>query len=537
MSEKRITTEDVNRIAKGLLLDFKELPGFREAEITEIWPVYSNSGKDIEYYEVKFSSSETKDNGYAIISATTKDFPVVEFSEKGLTHFERFQNRLGKKDFRMIRFGPNYITAEDQGGKMLAEIGNRPVIVPEQLQKHVRSEGKSEVGKIKLAETPEIIQKRIGKKHELISYESFKQRYRRPDIKVDKLEKAWSRALKLRGNPGCQYDYYWADGYYNHPFFLQIPKNTPPNNNDHASGCGPTAWMNICGWYDLNWTPNLISGSRKYNDAYIKNLTMACHDFIGTFEPWFTFDADQGFTWPEDMARGYNFVRNYFRHACSYWYRYDWWNTDEEWVYEVARDVIRAKRPFIVGYFQDWHYAIGYGVAECKTHGWEDHSWIMIYPAWVTNDSQNKWIPKSTIFAIYGVYSFFPLLQFAGIENPQELEVVANGPAGANRLFVYTGTAVFNSQGAIGSEWMRDTISFEIGRTFASGQFKKAVAIASLASIANENHAVNAGWAIDRVSVELASSGKIKTTLNYAIRDVDGYLYRVGYKANVLAQL
>jgi len=142
-----------------------------------------------------------------------------------------------------------------------------------------------------------------------------------------------------------------------------------------------------------------------------------------------------------------------------------------------------------------------------------------------------------TIFAVYGVYNFSPILQFAGIENPQELEIVVNGPAGANRLFVYTGTAVFNSDGAIGSEWMRDTISFEIGRTFTSGQFKKAVATASLASIANEHEAVNAGWAIDRVSADIAASGKIKVTLNYAIRDVDGYLYRVGYKVNVLAQL
>lgn len=59
----------------------------------------------------------------------------------------------------------------------------------------------------------------------------------------------------------------------------------------------------------------------------------------------------------------------------------------------------------------------------------------------------------------------------------------------------------------------------------------------SLASISNRHHAVNAGWAVDKVDAKRASNGKIKVILNYAIRDIDGYLYRVGYKVNVLAQL
>jgi hypothetical protein len=406
MQYRRLKRRDIESIAKGLLLDFKELPGFRNAEIANIWPLYGNRGKGVEYYEVKFSSPENEDNGYAIISATTRDFPVVEFSESGLSHFESFQSQIGHQDFRMVRFGTNYITAEDQGKNLLAEIGNRPVIIPEEMQRHVRSEGKSETGELEMSPRPDSISERMGKKPRIVSYKTFKLRYQRPAIKQDRLDRAWERALR-RENPGCVYDYFWADGRFNHTYFLQISENTPPNNNDHASGCGGTAWLNIIGWHNLNWTPNLLTGSPKYNNAYIKELTMACHDHIGTYEPWFTFDADQGFTWPDDMPKGYDFIRTHLHHNCNYWWRQDWWNTDEAWVFEVARDVIRAKRPFIVGYYQDWHYAIGYGVAECQTHGWDDDSWIRIYPAWPGN--WDKWIPLSTIFAIYGVYSFSPV--------------------------------------------------------------------------------------------------------------------------------
>jgi hypothetical protein len=534
MAFKKVSSRAIKSAAQNILLDFRELPGLKDAKVVAMKPIYGHRGRSIAYYEAKFSSPDNQNNGYAILSATTADFPVVEFSHRGLTHYERFAGMTRRSDFKMVRFGPHYITAEDKEGNLLHEIGARPYIVPTELQKHVRDEAKSTKGEVKEIVTPQAVLDRKGKKGRPLAYKTFKQRFVRPPVNAEKVETSWTPRTKA----SCAYDYYWASGYGSHTYFTQIPKNTSPNTNDHASGCGATAWMNLFGWHDRNWTPNLLAGSQTVNNAYIENLTMACHDFIGTYEPWFTFDSDQGFTWPEDMPKGYDFARQYLNHACSYWYRYDWWDTDEEWVFEVARDVIRAGKPFIVGYFQDWHYAIGYGVAECRTHGWEDHSWIYIYPGWSTNDSQDKWIPKSTIFGIYGVYDVFPLVQFAYLENPQEIQLGVGGPQGANQLLSFTGTAVFNSAGGGGSSWIRDTISFDVGRSFTASQFKKAVVTASLASIANQSHAVNAGWAVDRASVERnPATGKPRVTLDYAVRDIDGHLLRAGYKVNVLASL
>lgn len=125
-------------------------------------------------------------------------------------------------------------------------------------------------------------------------------------------------------------------------------------------------------------------------------------------------------------------------------------------------------------------------------------------------------------------------LQF--IENPQKMEVGVNGPGDANKLFIYTGTAVFTFKGT-GKEWLRDTLTFQIGDPFTTTQFKKAVATASLASISNTSHAVNAGWAVDKVEAKRASNGKIELTLKLAIRDIDGFLHRVAYEVNVLAKI
>jgi hypothetical protein len=123
------------------------------------------------------------------------------------------------------------------------------------------------------------------------------------------------------------------------------------------------------------------------------------------------------------------------------------------------------------------------------------------------------------------------------IENAQEMEVVVSGPHGANRLFIYTGTAVFTFKGT-GGKWRHDSISFKIGRTFTQEQFHRAVATASLASIANSKHAVNAGWAVDSVDADWDDeSGKIEVTARLAVVDSNGYLYRMGYQVTVLAAI
>jgi hypothetical protein len=404
---KRINEALVKRIAQELLISFKELPGFDQAVVSDIHPIYDLDGQDIAYYEVKFASPSGHDNGYAIVSATEDDLPVVEFSETGQTHHEQFRGKLPGQQFKMIRFSSAYVSAESPQGELLAEIGERPSLMPLELQVKSRGEGSDHREATRKELKPRLDISLIRRRAGTLSYEELKNNYKRRKMSSTALRYHW-RIAKSPHSP-CTYQYFWADGYTSHTYFLQIPKKSPPNNNDHASGCGPTAWMNLYGWHDINWRPTLLNGSQTSNNPYIENLTMDLHNYLGTFEPWWTLGADQGFTWPADMAKGFKFSKSRLQHHCGYWYRHDWWNTDEPWVFQVARDAARNKRPFIVGYYEDWHYAIGYGIAECTKHGWKKHSWIKIYPAWCTNNSQDKWIPIGTIFGIYAAYDYSPL--------------------------------------------------------------------------------------------------------------------------------
>jgi hypothetical protein len=40
--------------------------------------------------------------------------------------------------------------------------------------------------------------------------------------------------------------------------------------------------MNLFGWYNLNFSPGLLSGKDTKNNEYIDQLTMRLHDYLET---------------------------------------------------------------------------------------------------------------------------------------------------------------------------------------------------------------------------------------------------------------
>jgi hypothetical protein len=125
------------------------------------------------------------------------------------------------------------------------------------------------------------------------------------------------------------------------------------------------------------------------------------------------------------------------------------------------------------------------------------------------------------------------------IENPQEMLVRVLGPGDADTLLILTGTAVFTFKG-VGSNVLRDTLSFEVGPTFDPGQVRGVVATASLASIFNDGPAIDAGWAVDSVEAfptGTYSPGRVRVTAALAVRDIDGFIFRIAYQVNILAHL
>ena len=401
---KKLDRQTVLKLAQELQLSFKELKGFKKAKIADIQPVYEPDGKTTAFHEIAYAL-QGGGQGYAMISATDKDLPVVEFSHAAKSHYRRFKAKLGDVEFRMIRFGPAYITAESPRGKLLAEIGQRPDILvkPPRIRGRVESGDSCKITRATISRKLTIVN--LKKHFKADTYAALKKHFQpiRPTAKL--VKKRWEKALSPH-SPDI-YRYYWADGYNNHSFFLQIPPHTRANHEDHWSGCGPTAMMNLFGWHDLNWTATLLQGTRKYNNNYIDELTMELHDYLGTSNLF-----GGGFTWPENMGNGFSFAKEQLEHDLSYWLRFDYGlSTDEAWVFEVARDMARKKRPFIVLYNDGFlglpkHYAIGCGIAEDKS-GWRDNSWIWMYPALTDNDSENKWVNMGSILGIWGAYRFW----------------------------------------------------------------------------------------------------------------------------------
>ncbi|MGH8527700.1 MAG: hypothetical protein ACREXY_26840 [Gammaproteobacteria bacterium] len=151
-----------------------------------------------------------------------------------------------------------------------------------------------------------------------------------------------------------------------------------------------------------------------------------------------------------------------------------------------------------------------------------------------------------------------------GIENPLSVEIpldpAVNG--GANILCVYTGTVMLGKFFKGGVEvspstgnWIRGTALITIptaprrwtfiplppetipGETPFTYLFGGTVVV-SLASIFNKNVANNAGWAVDGADLYAAGHKdeglRIETKL--ALRDSDGFLYRISYQATALGK-
>jgi hypothetical protein len=106
-----------------------------------------------------------------------------------------------------------------------------------------------------------------------------------------------------------------------------------------------------------------------------------------------------------------------------------------------------------------------------------------------------------------------------------------------NRLFSYTGVAIFSFKGTSGN-WLHDYIDFELGRVFAPGQVRDVLATGSLNRIKNLHTANYAGWAVDRLTARWdATEQRIKLRADLAVSDIDGYLLRMGYQVTVLARI
>jgi len=105
-----------------------------------------------------------------------------------------------------------------------------------------------------------------------------------------------------------------------------------------------------------------------------------------------------------------------------------------------------------------------------------------------------------------------------------------------------TGVAILLFKGT-GGEWHREDLSLFVklppiipeGKSFKVEQFAPFV---TLNSISNQQQAVNAGWAVDTfdssAALVLREQPAVPIRATLAVRDIDGFVLRVGYSISVV---
>lgn len=253
---------------------------------------------------------------------------------------------------------------------------------------------------------------------------------------MERLESRWKKTLaKLQletkniednaSKTTDDYNYYYPEATAT-SYFTQIPANTDQNTDGYSTGCGPTAWMNILGWFDFNKDAKMLSWNQKYDSYYTDGLTVDLMDYLGVWES----TDDQGATNPWDMDLGYDFLDKLDYATNGYSWAYDMTTLTWETLYKVGREaVITYEVPFIAGYYDDWHYAVGLGLAEDKTGGYDEAAWIWLNPGWYTSNGEdyNFWID-----AEYNIFATYSLLGTSGSpwhETPAVADVNGDGKA------------------------------------------------------------------------------------------------------------
>ena len=128
------------------------------------------------------------------------------------------------------------------------------------------------------------------------------------------------------------------------------------------------------------------------------------------------------------------------------------------------------------------------------------------------------------------------------LTNMQEMEVMVDGPDGANRLFIYSGMAEVELCGGLPHpRWSLEIVCFDVGRKYdcaAGEEVVKVVATASLAGGRTDGVASFAGWQIFGAAGEYDNSDcRVRVNIAAGARDTQAFLEQISFHVNVLARV
>ena len=107
-------------------------------------------------------------------------------------------------------------------------------------------------------------------------------------------------------------------------------------------------------------------------------------------------------------------------------------------------------------------------------------------------------------------------------------------------MVISSGYVLFSMQGAPDGNWNRQDLVFRVGPIWSA--LRGTVPVVSPSSMMNLGVATNAGWAVDRVTVTAFSGPgvpgfQIELRCGLAVRDKDGFMFRVNYHVTTVGRL
>jgi hypothetical protein len=306
-------------VARLHLARFRNRPNFMGVSIRNIYPLLDHKGEQGTFFEVVFCSEGHNNHGFAIISISRDYPPIGVFSFEGIAPRDYFTSRLGHRKFDVALYGTFYLVAEDDDGRPIATLGDRPPVLC--TKEHIHSEH------LKGLSPHQIFKKCYG-----VHHRAFLERTK------GTFDGAWKLADRARQGgessgepsdypstetdlPPHNYQEILAKHWELMPHYRQLAPNEGANrDHDFSSGCGATAWMNLIGYYDNTITPDLLRGN--YDglsgdvtggaSAYKDNVLVALSEYIGVHA-----DGDEGKEDWDDMFKGFDFIKARLHHDCE----------------------------------------------------------------------------------------------------------------------------------------------------------------------------------------------------------------------------
>ncbi len=164
--------------------------------------------------------------------------------------------------------------------------------------------------------------------------------------------------LNMAATGWSSWSYWYAGNWEDQRRYSQF-SNDPQMCPSGASGCGPTAWSMLYGWWDRKGSPRLLKSfstadAPLYNDSSVRDCDRYVFNRVGTFcvsgqaatVPW---AMKNGYQWGNARGAGFSISWNWGIPYLS------------PGSVGIARDSIQAGRPSIIGLGFYSHYPLAYG--------------------------------------------------------------------------------------------------------------------------------------------------------------------------------